>query len=94
MRPEFGRSRFPPYRRRDIEREIDLIEEIARLYGYDNFCETLPKQGTLGQLSPEFALTGQLREALRGGRFDGVNSLFSGQTCTRATNLSGKSSLC
>ncbi|MCC5899042.1 MAG: phenylalanine--tRNA ligase subunit beta [Phormidium sp. BM_Day4_Bin.17] len=56
----------PPYRRRDIEREIDLIEEIARLYGYDNFCETLPKQGTLGQLSPEFALTGQLREALRG----------------------------
>ncbi|WP_026097848.1 phenylalanine--tRNA ligase subunit beta [Baaleninema simplex] len=57
--------KVPPYRSRDIEREIDLIEEIARLYGYDNFCETLPKQGALGQLSPEFALTGQLREAFR-----------------------------
>jgi len=29
-------------RYRDIEREIDLIEEIARLYGYNNFCDTLP----------------------------------------------------
>ncbi|MBO9998552.1 MAG: phenylalanine--tRNA ligase subunit beta [Cyanobacteria bacterium SID2] len=57
--------KVPPYRSRDIEREIDLIEEIARLYGYDNFCETLPKQGALGELSPEFALTRQLREAFR-----------------------------
>ncbi|MGB7275843.1 MAG: phenylalanine--tRNA ligase subunit beta, partial [Geitlerinemataceae cyanobacterium] len=29
--------KVPPYRARDIEREIDLIEEIARLYGYDRF---------------------------------------------------------
>jgi len=28
----------PPYRQRDLEREIDLIEEVARLYGYDRFC--------------------------------------------------------
>lgn len=33
----------PPSFRRDLEREIDLIEEIARLNGYDNIPVTLPK---------------------------------------------------
>ena len=37
----------PPYRYRDLEREIDLIEEVARLYGYDNFCEQLPAKTIL-----------------------------------------------
>jgi phenylalanyl-tRNA synthetase beta chain len=31
-----------PSWRLDVEREIDLIEEIARLYGYDKFEATLP----------------------------------------------------
>ena len=31
-----------PTHRRDIEREIDLIEEVARLYGYDRMPTTLP----------------------------------------------------
>ncbi len=31
-----------PFFRPDIERPIDLVEEIARLYGYDNFEATLP----------------------------------------------------
>ncbi len=30
----------PLYRARDIEREIDLIEEVARVYGYDKIPET------------------------------------------------------
>lgn len=55
----------PPHRYRDIEREIDLIEEIARLYGYNNFCDTLPAKTELGYLSLEQALTRELREALR-----------------------------
>ncbi len=56
---------IPPYRSRDIEREIDLIEEIARLYGYDNFSDTLPSQSVSGYLSQEQALTRQLRSAFR-----------------------------
>ena len=32
-----------PTFRSDITREIDLIEEIARVYGYDNIPTTLPK---------------------------------------------------
>jgi phenylalanyl-tRNA synthetase beta chain len=31
-----------PSWRLDVEREIDLVEEIARLYGYDKFANTLP----------------------------------------------------
>ena len=34
-----------PSWRLDIEREIDLIEEIARLHGYDKFPNTLPAYG-------------------------------------------------
>jgi phenylalanyl-tRNA synthetase beta chain len=38
--PEFT-VRIPSWRL-DIEREIDLIEEVARLHGYDKFENTLP----------------------------------------------------
>ncbi len=57
--------KVPPYRHRDLEREIDLIEEIARLYGYDKFCDDLPQKTELGYLSLEEILTRQLREAFR-----------------------------
>jgi phenylalanyl-tRNA synthetase beta chain len=55
----------PPYRYRDLEREIDLIEEVARLYGYNNFCEDLPDKTEPGYLSLEQQLMRQLREAFR-----------------------------
>jgi len=55
----------PPYRYRDLEREIDLIEEVARLYGYDRFCETLPSQTTQGYLPPKHKAQNRLRGALR-----------------------------
>ncbi|MEM7773931.1 MAG: phenylalanine--tRNA ligase subunit beta, partial [Cyanobacteria bacterium P01_A01_bin.37] len=55
----------PPYRYRDLEREIDLIEEVARLYGYDNFTDTLPAKSELGQLSPEAALTKRIKTAFQ-----------------------------
>ncbi|MFH1406406.1 MAG: phenylalanine--tRNA ligase subunit beta [Candidatus Omnitrophota bacterium] len=33
----------PSYRRQDITREVDLIEEIARIFGYDKLPMSLPK---------------------------------------------------
>ncbi|MEC4804803.1 MAG: phenylalanine--tRNA ligase subunit beta [Jaaginema sp. PMC 1079.18] len=56
----------PPYRYRDLEREIDLIEEVARLYSYDRFCNTLPRSSEPGQLPPLQQAQRLLREAFRG----------------------------
>lgn len=55
----------PPHRNRDIEREIDLIEEIARLHGYDQFCETLPAKTEPGYLAIDDVLLRRVREAFR-----------------------------
>jgi len=56
----------PPFRYGDIEREIDLIEEVARIFGYDKFIETLPERTELGFLSVDIYILRQVREALRG----------------------------
>jgi len=34
---------IPLFRAGDVEREIDLIEEVARIYGYDKIGKTMPK---------------------------------------------------
>ncbi|MEN9567446.1 MAG: hypothetical protein RLZZ69_2642, partial [Cyanobacteriota bacterium] len=71
LEPVTGKERtwsvkVPPYRYRDLEREIDLIEEVARLYGYDRFCDTLPAKTEPGYLSAEYAIKNKLRTVLRG----------------------------
>jgi phenylalanyl-tRNA synthetase beta chain len=63
--PEVWSVQVPPYRYRDLEREIDLIEEVARLYGYNNFADTLPQKSAGGYLSTEEALSRKLRESFR-----------------------------
>ncbi len=63
--PDTWTVTVPPYRYRDLEREIDLIEEVARLYGYNKFCDTLPNKTEPGYLSTDEALTRRIREAFR-----------------------------
>jgi len=53
-----------PTWRLDVEREIDLVEEIARIHGYNNFPNTLPAfSGSLVEL-PEAAARARVRETL------------------------------
>lgn len=54
-----------PCNRVDIEREIDLIEEVARLYGYQNIPTTMPKVRTFSDRpSPQLVLERKLRDLL------------------------------
>ncbi|MBD1912511.1 MULTISPECIES: phenylalanine--tRNA ligase subunit beta [unclassified Leptolyngbya] len=55
----------PPYRYRDLEREIDLVEEVARLYGFNKFVDTLPKETEPGYLPVDQELTRAVHQALR-----------------------------
>jgi phenylalanyl-tRNA synthetase beta chain len=43
-----------------------LIEEVARLYGYDRFCDTLPEKTEPGYLSFEYYAKNKVRTVLRG----------------------------
>ncbi len=66
-----------PSWRLDIEREIDLIEEVARVYGYNRFANTLPAFGggvtALSSAQAESALRETLRSA---GFHEAIASTF------------------
>jgi phenylalanyl-tRNA synthetase beta chain len=64
-----------PSWRLDVSREIDLIEEIARVYGYDKFRNTLPAYvGSVVEL-PEAAKDKKVRTSLLGLGYDEAVSL-------------------
>ena len=44
--------RVPSFRSDDVSRECDLIEEIARINGYDKIMPTLPNKSNLADISP------------------------------------------
>jgi phenylalanyl-tRNA synthetase beta chain len=66
-----------PSWRLDVEREIDVIEEIARLHGYDKFANTLPAySGAVVEL-PHAAMDATLRtRALALGYNEAVSLTF------------------
>jgi phenylalanyl-tRNA synthetase beta chain len=68
-----GEGRFevtPPTCRVDIAREIDLIEEIIRLYGYGRVPETLPGISAIaGTSDGKRSVEGRLREIMNGAGY-------------------------
>jgi phenylalanyl-tRNA synthetase beta chain len=63
-----------PSWRPDLEREIDLIEEIARLYGYENIPTETPR-GLRGSLTREQQYRRRVRDALIGAGLSEANLL-------------------
>ena len=66
-----------PSWRLDLEREIDLIEEVARVYGYNGFANTLPSFGEGVQALPwAEAEAGVRRTLLSAGFHEAISSTF------------------
>ncbi len=64
-----------PSWRLDIEREIDIIEEIARLHGYDKFANTLPAYSGEVRDLPDARKDARLRSSLLALGYDEAISL-------------------
>jgi phenylalanyl-tRNA synthetase beta chain len=66
-----------PSWRLDLEREIDLIEEVARVYGYNRFANTLPSFGEGVEALPWVeAETAVRRTMMSAGFHEAISSTF------------------
>ncbi|MDR3728024.1 MAG: phenylalanine--tRNA ligase subunit beta [Terracidiphilus sp.] len=66
-----------PSWRLDVDREIDLIEEVARVYGYNRFANTLPAFGEGVQVLPWAQSEAAVRQTLRSAGFhEAIASTF------------------
>jgi phenylalanyl-tRNA synthetase beta chain len=60
------RWQVPPWRDSDVQREVDLIEEVARIHGLDKLPTTLPARAhAIGRLSGSQPLRRRLEDLLR-----------------------------
>ncbi|MBF0488133.1 MAG: phenylalanine--tRNA ligase subunit beta [Nitrospirae bacterium] len=69
----------PPSFRRDIELEADLIEEVARIYGYNNIPSVMPEVAlAINNESDKHRKLGELRHSLRYAGFtETINYSFT-----------------
>jgi phenylalanyl-tRNA synthetase beta chain len=82
----------PSFRRQDVTREIDLIEEVCRLFGYDNLPEAMPRSSACPERPDNLirdirsSLTGQgLSEAWLSS-LRGEGDLENGDSVVRVLN--------
>lgn len=68
----------PSWRRRDISREADLLEEVARIYGYDKIPEDAIVPLTVSQKSLRDRVVDRVCEVLNGnGFYEAVTMTFT-----------------
>jgi phenylalanyl-tRNA synthetase beta chain len=86
--PNGGRVDFiPPSWRRDLTREVDLIEEVARIHGYEKIPEDVPVPLQLSARTHHDRVTNVVRELLTAtGFFEAVTlSFVSEDVCSLFT---------
>ena len=84
-----------PTFRSDITREIDLIEEIARVYGYDNIPTALPKGDIpVPAPNPKVEVRKRIKRFLLAtGMMEAVNYSFTDPSCFERIRLPSDSPL-
>ena len=75
-----ARFAVPGFRAVDVTREIDLIEEIARIYGYDKIEPTLPDKTIAAEIKKEDLTIEKLSNLLLGkGFYEAMTSSLIGK---------------
>ncbi len=75
-----ARFSVPGFRAVDVTREIDLIEEIARIHGYDKIAPTLPPKTIAAEVKKEDVLIKKLHNLLLGkGFYEAMTSSLIGK---------------
>ncbi|WP_373532335.1 phenylalanine--tRNA ligase subunit beta [Vampirovibrio sp.] len=78
----------PSFRQEDVSREIDVIEEVIRIYGYDKVPYTLPQKTGTSMPSLRARMVKSLAEALRGqGLQEVMTTSLIGQTLLDKTGF-------
>lgn len=75
-----AKFKVPSFRMVDVYREIDLIEEISRIYGYDKIDPTLPKNTQSPEIREESKILRKINNIFHGEGFcEAVTSSLVGQ---------------
>lgn len=79
---------IPGARRTDVYREIDLIEEVARIYGYDRVEATLPRK----TMAPEITFETKVKEKIENlflghGFYEAMSSSLIGEPLLKKFGL-------
>ena len=75
-----AKFKVPSFRRNDVYREIDLIEEISRIYGYDKISPSLPKNTQSPEIRDEEKILKKVNAMFRGkGFMEAVTSSLVGE---------------
>lgn len=64
----------PPTVRQDLLEEVDYVEEVARMYGYDNIPNTLPALSTMVRNSDSWETRNKIRRDLTGMGADEIET--------------------
>jgi phenylalanyl-tRNA synthetase beta chain len=81
----------PPWRFSDVRREVDLIEEVARIHGLDKLPTTLPARGeAIGHLTGSQRLRRRLEDLLRDrGMLEAISYSFTSREKLSRLRLTG-----
>ncbi|MDE3103829.1 MAG: phenylalanine--tRNA ligase subunit beta [Acidobacteriota bacterium] len=82
-----------PSWRLDLEREIDLVEEIARVYGYNRFANTLPTPGVVVAHATAAREAAVRTRLLALGYSESISSTFASQQDAELFGTPGQGSI-